>query len=106
MMTRILHSFWRDERGAVLSAEAVLLGSVAVVGVTAGAKMTATAVDAELNEAALAFRRLDQSYSYGGFGNCRAWTAGSCYHQPDVEDSCKEPADVQKEDEPSDPSQP
>ena len=81
---------WADESGAVLTAEAVLVGSVAVLGVVVGLNQAATAVDEELKEFGAAIRSLDQSYGYVGHQSCRAWSAGSYYRQPDVETSLVE----------------
>lgn len=77
--------FWRDERGVVLSAEAVLVGSVVTVGVVAGLSSVSHAVDGELREIGFAIRSLDQSYVYNGHASPVAWTAGSYYIQPAVE---------------------
>jgi hypothetical protein len=44
-------------------------------------------VNDELTELAFAFRSLDQSYSIPGTKGCCAWTAGSEYIQPDVDES-------------------
>jgi hypothetical protein len=76
---------WRDEAGVVLSAEAVMVGTVGVLGVVAGLSTLSHAVDDELKEVAFAIRSLDQSYAYNGHSSCSAWTAGSYYFQPKVE---------------------
>jgi hypothetical protein len=81
---------WNDEGGAVLSAEVVLVGTVAVLGSVTGLHMAAQAVDEELREFAYAIRSLDQSYAFLGHHSCRAWSAGSCYRQPDVQQSLSE----------------
>lgn len=83
-MMNVLQALWRDESGAILSAELVLLGTLGVVGATVGVKMAATAVNDEMKDVANAFRSLDQSYCYEGFCSPHAWTAGSCYQQEDV----------------------
>lgn len=82
---QLLKALWRDEAGAILTAEAVLVGSVAVLGVTVGLSTVATAVNDELKEFGYAIRSLDQSYGFVGQSSCRAWTAGSYYTQPKVE---------------------
>jgi Flp pilus assembly pilin Flp len=87
---QLLNALWRDETGAVLTAETVLVGSVAVLGVTVGLSTVATAVNDELTEMGFAIRSLDQSYGFAGHSSCRAWTAGSYYTQPRVEDSLAE----------------
>lgn len=85
-----LKELWLDEGGAVLTAETVLVGSVAVLGATVGLSTAATAVNEELKEFAFAIRSIDQSYGYAGQSSCRAWSAGSYYVQPRVEDSISE----------------
>jgi Flp pilus assembly pilin Flp len=87
---RLFKHLWRDEAGAILTAETVLVGSVAVLGVTVGLSTVATAVNDELKEVGFAIRSLDQSYGFVGQSSCRAWTAGSYYTQPRVEDSLAE----------------
>jgi len=82
---RLFHALWHDEAGAVLTAEMVLVGSVAVLGATVGLSTVATAVNEELKEFGYAIRSLDQSYGFVGQSSCRAWTAGSYYTQPRVE---------------------
>uniref|UniRef100_A0A7C4QR48 Histidine kinase n=1 Tax=Schlesneria paludicola TaxID=360056 RepID=A0A7C4QR48_9PLAN len=85
-----LKDLWNDQGGAVLSAEVVLVGTVAVLGGVVGLNMAATAVNDELKEFAYAIRSLDQSYGYLGHQSCRAWAAGSYYRQPDVQQSLQE----------------
>lgn len=87
----VVRAFWNDECGAILSAEAALLGTVGVVGAGAGISAMAESVDAEMQDVAFAIRSLDQSYSFKGMGdgcNCgKAWTAGSSFTQRPVEES-------------------
>lgn len=78
---------WSDEDGLVLSAEVVTVGTLGVLGAVVGLNAASTAVDQELKEFAGAIRSLDQSYGYVGHQSCRAWTAGSCYRQQDVQQS-------------------
>jgi hypothetical protein len=81
---------WRDVAGSVLTTEAVLVGTVGVVGVVAGVSTLSRAVDEELKDVGFAIRSLDQSYGYCGQRGCCAWTAGSCFTQPCVDDSLVE----------------
>jgi hypothetical protein len=83
----LLKRLWRDERGVVLSAEAVLLGSIGVIGAVVGLGTVTHAVNEELEETAFAIRSLDQSYCIRGHRGCAAWTAGSYYIQPPVRES-------------------
>lgn len=84
---QLIKKLWSDEGGLVLSAEVVTVGTVGVLGAVVGLNAASTAVDQELKEFAGAIRSLDQSYGYVGHQSCRAWTAGSCYRQQDVQRS-------------------
>jgi hypothetical protein len=77
--------FWNDESGFVLTAEAVLLGTVGVVGATVGLSAMAQTMNDELSEVAMSFRSLNQSYCIPEQHGCHAWTAGSFYIQKPVE---------------------
>lgn len=90
----IWRHFWEDEAGAVVSAELVAVGTVAVLGGSVGLNMLATSVNDELKETAFAIRSLNQSYAFAGHASARAWAAGSAYTQPDVEQSLKELGDL------------
>jgi hypothetical protein len=83
-------SFWNDDRGFIVTAEAALLVTMAAVGVTVGVHSAAKSVDAELRQVSRAFRSLDQSYVHYGFAKRGAATAGSGYQQEPVEDSLAE----------------
>lgn len=84
-----LNELWYDESGSVVSAELVLLGTLGAVGVGVGASAIGNSAEAELEEVAYSLRSLDQSYRMNGFCGYGAWTAGSCYTQPPVEESLK-----------------
>lgn len=84
-MIHLLRQLWQDEAGYVLSAEAVTVGTVGVLGATVGVGAMSEAVNKELTETAYAIRSLDQSYCIPAQQGCGSWTAGSCYTQPDVE---------------------
>lgn len=84
---RILRELWNDEAGVILSAEAVVLGTVGVVGLTTGLSMVSKSVNSELQDLAFAMRSLDQSYEIPAQRGCGASTAGSCFRQEPVEES-------------------
>jgi len=88
-MFALWKKLWKDESGAVITAEAGLLLTLGAAGVVIGLRSAAESVDAEFGEIAEAFRSLDQSYCYEGFCSPHAATAGSCYDQPPVEESLK-----------------
>ena len=84
---RIFSELWKDENGVILSAEAVVLGTVGVVGLTTGLSMVSKSVNGELQDLAFAIRSLDQSYEIPAQQGCGAYTAGSCFKQEPVEES-------------------
>lgn len=85
----MLLSLLQDESGAILSAEAALLGTVGVLGAVVGVNLFAQSVNDKLRDVAYSFRSLDQSYSVAGHSSPTAWTAGSGYTQEPVETSLK-----------------
>lgn len=87
---RLIRKLWHDEAGVMLSAEAVIVGTAAVVGVGAGLNVVATSVNEELKEVGYAIRSIDQSYSIPAREGCGAWTAGSEFKQQPVEKSLKQ----------------
>ncbi len=88
---RIFSELWNDEAGVIMSAEAVVLGTVGVVGLTAGLSVAAKAVNSELQDLGFAIRSLDQSYEIPGSHGCGAHTAGSSFKQEPVEKSLGNP---------------
>lgn len=84
------NELWRDDRGAILTAEMVMVGSVVVLGSVVGLSAASNAVNDELTEVASALRSFDQSFVIAGQSNCRAWKAGSYYIQPRVEVALQE----------------
>ncbi len=74
---------WKDEAGVILSAEAVLVGTVAVIGLSTGLSVVATSVNEELKDVGFAIRSLDQSYGIPGVKGCCAFIAGSSFQQQD-----------------------
>lgn len=88
---RHLCALWNDERGFIISAELVLIGTLCVLGLITGLTLVRDSVGGELSDFACAIRSLDQSYAYSGFrayktgrrcaGGVKAYTAGSCFNQ-------------------------
>ncbi|MBW3539908.1 MAG: hypothetical protein KY476_06535 [Planctomycetes bacterium] len=72
-MKRLLSRLYRDERGFVVTAELVIVGSVLVLGLVAGTTALKDRIGGEMSQVADAFGRLDQSYAFSGAasGPCR-----------------------------------
>lgn len=64
-------SLWRDETGAIISTELVLIAVVAVLGLMAGFVSMRDAVVSELSDVSGATDDLNQSYSYNGISILR-----------------------------------
>ena len=84
---RIFRELWNDEFGVILSAEAVVLGTVGVLGLSTGLTLVSKSVNSELQDLAFAMRSLDQSYEIPAQRCCEAYTAGSSFKQEPVEKS-------------------
>lgn len=87
---KLLQKLCRDEAGAILSSELVLVGTLGVVGATVGLSAISTAVNEELEDVAFAIRSLDQSYEVTEVRGHSAWTAGSSFKQEPVKESLRE----------------
>ena len=83
-------SFWRDESGAIVSAELIAVSTLGVMGGTVGLNMLSTSVEGEFRDLSHAVRSLNQSYFVTGHSSPQAWTASSCYTQRDVRLSLEE----------------
>lgn len=80
MKTFIL-ALWHDESGMIISAELVLVGTLAVLGMVAGLSQVRGAVNEEFLDLSNSLRSLNQSYSYSGMRGCKAFTAGSAFFE-------------------------
>ncbi|MCA9022092.1 MAG: Flp family type IVb pilin [Planctomycetaceae bacterium] len=84
-MHQFVKQFWNDEGGFVLSAELVIILTVAVLAMIVGLSYVQTAVVSEFSDIGTAISSLNQSYSYSGyysrsyFGKFKAFYSGSCY---------------------------
>jgi Flp pilus assembly pilin Flp len=94
----LLHSLYRDETGVVVSAELVLVLTVAVLAMVVGLSEVAVAINTELNDLSNAFGALNQSYSFTGFHatdnyKTKSFVSGSAYKDRvddcDLNSSCE-----------------
>ncbi|MDF1743375.1 MAG: hypothetical protein P1V19_06740 [Gimesia sp.] len=86
----MLNQLWNDEAGFVISAELVLVLTIAVLAMIVGLSEVAVAVNTELNDISNAIGSLNQSYAYTGFagtgGKNKSHYAGSRFN--DAVDDC------------------
>ncbi|MBS0203247.1 MAG: hypothetical protein JSS49_10140 [Planctomycetes bacterium] len=82
-----------DESGVIISAELVLVLTIAVLAMVVGLSEVSVALTTELNDLGNAIGRIDQSYGYTGFsassqhdGKCKSFIAGTSWM--DTVDDC------------------
>lgn len=63
----VIQALWHDENGFVVSAELVLVLTIAVLATIVGLSEVAVAINTELNDVSNAVGALNQSYAYTGF---------------------------------------
>ena len=79
-------SLWSQEEGVVISAELVLVMTIAVLAMLVGLDSLSDSVNHELHDVAGAFGALSQSFSFHGIGGCEACASGSSFN--DRPDDC------------------
>lgn len=86
----MLNQLWKEEAGFVISAELVLVLTIAVLAMIVGLSEVAVAVNTELNDISNAIGALTQSYAYTGFwgdgGKLKSFYFGSRFN--DAIDDC------------------
>jgi len=87
-----MKNFWNDESGVIISAELVLVLTIAVLGVIVGLSSVVVAVNTELLDLAHGIGTLNQSFAFPGFTGCKkgnnaiSYTFGSV--NTDTTDDC------------------
>ncbi|KAA0133557.1 hypothetical protein FYZ48_22320 [Gimesia chilikensis] len=85
-----MKALWNEEHGFVISAELVLVMTIAVLAMIVGLSEVAVAVNTELNDISNAIGSLNQSYAYTGFlgsgGKTKSGYTGSSFI--DATDDC------------------
>jgi len=76
-MRSVLLKLWRDDSGALLSFEWILLATILVLALVVGLKSVQQAVLNELEDLAGAIGDINQTYTYGGASGCCASVGGS-----------------------------
>jgi hypothetical protein len=91
MLLKMFQAILNDESGVIVSAELVLVLTIAVLAMVVGLSEVAVAVNTELNDVSNAFGALNQSYVITGFHGWGGWklksfVAGTSWY--DVVDDC------------------
>jgi hypothetical protein len=72
-----MKSLFNDENGFVVSAELILIATIAVLGLVVGLAEVRQAVSEELEDVASAIGAMNQSYTYAGLKSPKSCISGS-----------------------------
>ena len=88
---KMMKKLWNDEAGFIVSAELILIATIAVIGLIVGLAAVRDGIVSELSDVAGAIQDVNQSYSIDGVVGHNANTAGFDYI--DGTDECDSPED-------------
>jgi Flp pilus assembly pilin Flp len=93
-MTKLATALLNDENGFLISAELILISTIAVVGIVVGLSEISAAVNNELEDVAAAIGSMNQSfYVSGKHSDGKGCTDGSSFS--DEYDTCDSQWDIQ-----------
>ncbi len=95
LCTRLMN----DEAGFIVSAELVLVATIAILAMIVGLSEVATNINSELEDIGAAFGNLNQSYQVNGTKGHKGCASGSSFY--DVPDFCDGQDDIGLEAVPS-----
>ena len=75
----LITKLYNDEAGFIVSAELILVSTIAVLAMVVGLSEVAHAVNSELEDVASAFGSVNQSYRYSGLEGHYGARSGSLY---------------------------
>lgn len=84
--------FWNDQHGFIISAELVLVATIAVLSMVVGLSEVAFNINNELEDVGSAFGKLSQRYCVQGTNGHKGHTDGSEFW--DVSDYCDSACDI------------
>lgn len=91
-MNNLFTQLLNDDAGFIVSAELILVATIAVLSLIVGLTEVASAINNELNDVADAFGSINQSFCFHGFCGCKGHTVGSSFK--DQVDECDQNAIV------------
>ena len=91
-MTNIAMNLWNEEAGFVVSAELVLVSTIAVLAMVVGLSEVSYGVVQELEDTGAAFASINQTFRYTGLCGHYGQTAGSCF--TDLVDFCDQAGNI------------
>lgn len=91
-MKTLILNLWNDDAGFVVSAELILISTIAVLSMVVGLSEVAYGVVQELEDTGSAFGAVNQSFRYTGLMGHAGSSGGSCF--TDLTDFCDAAGDV------------
>ncbi len=91
-MKNLITQLANDEAGFIVSAELVLVATIAVLSMVVGLSEVANNINQELEDVGSAFSCIDQSYSYELNTGCKGYAADSSFN--DYADDCSGQDDI------------
>ncbi len=91
-MNTLLIRLMNDEAGFIVSAELILVATIAVLGMVVGLSEVALNVSSELEDVGSAFGSVTQTYHINGLQGHMGNTGGSCFN--DRVDFCDHTGDI------------
>ena len=76
---KCMFRLWKEETGAIVSAELMLVATILVIGSIVGLKSVRDSVVTELADVAQAIANVNQSYSYSATSGHHTFTAGAAF---------------------------
>lgn len=89
---KTMNQLLNDDAGFIVSAELVLVATIAVLGMIVGLSEVALNINNELEDVGTAFSCLQQSYYTDGFTGHKGWSSSSSYR--DKAEFCDGPNDI------------
>ncbi|MBA4032768.1 MAG: branched-chain amino acid aminotransferase [Planctomyces sp.] len=91
-MSQLISALYRDEAGFIVSAELVLVSTIAVLAMIVGLSEVALNVNNELEDVGSSYGKMSQAYQYQGLSGHNACWGGSSWYE--VIDFCDEDGDI------------
>lgn len=91
-MLQIVRPLWTDEAGFIVSAELILVATIAVLSLIVGLSEVAFGINQELEDVGTAIGAINQTYSYNGVAGHKGSAAGSRFD--DTIDFCDAETDI------------
>jgi Flp pilus assembly pilin Flp len=82
----VLRRLWKEDTGAIVSSELILVATLLVIGIVTGLSSVRTAVVTELGDWADGIGAVNQSFSFGGTTGHHSATSASAF--TDAPDAC------------------